>query len=131
MLGPYIEPVGHTEASQQQDPDLDFDLSEGNRAGGNGPVRLINGVDVFVVVIVDGLGESSEQRTTHQHASECSQHVIQLPVVVAAGCCSAYDTPNQGDPSDRFHQLQPQLPDIGGARGTFHAQQLTCVAHRI
>ena len=110
-----VEAVGHAQTRKQQNPDLQLDLAQGNRSRGDRPVGLVDRVDLAVVVVVDGLGEARQQGAAHQHAGEGREHVVHTPLVVTAGCGTTDHPPDQGDPGDRFHQLQPQLPDVGGA----------------
>ena len=124
MASPEVEAVGHCQARQQQDPDLGLHLAKGDGPGGNRPIGLVDRVDLAVVVVVDRLGVASQQGAAHHHAGEGGGHFGQGPVETARSGGTTEHPPDEGNPGDRLHQLEPDLPDGGGAAGTLHAEQL-------
>ena len=97
-------------------------MPQGNGAGGNRPVGLIDGIYIPVVVVVNRLGETSQQGAAHQHAGQGSGAVLPSPLETTTGGSTTNNAPDQGNPGNRFHQLQPQLPGVLAATGPLHAK---------
>ena len=57
----------------------------------DGPVGLVDGVQLPVIVVVDGLRVSSEQRPRHDHAHEGFGHVVRCPRELPGSCCATQD----------------------------------------
>lgn len=131
---PDIQPYGERNARGEQRVYLEVDLALGDRARRNGSTRLVDGIQVTIIPVVDGLREATEDGSGQQHGEEGFQSVLaydapavgrrvgakEVPhrVVVSRGCGSTRNAPDEGHPGTRFHELQPDLPVEGhGAIG--------------
>ena len=124
MSGPYIQPIGQSEASQQQDPDLRNDLIFRNGARGDGSIGLIDSINVSIVPIINGLGISCEEGSCQNHGRKSLGSIFEtqkdIPIilikgvpypVIVSGCGRpTHDTPHKWNPRDRFGQLKTDLP---------------------
>ena len=145
MAGPNIESVGNAKSAKEEEPDLENDLTLADLSGGDGAVGLIDGIDLAIVPVVDGLGVSREEGTGQDHGNEPlggilqSEHDVAIgliegiphPVVVAGGGGAAHDAPNQGHPRNGLGQLETDLPYVGGFARTLDAKELTNVGGSI
>mmetsp|Transcript_16275 Transcript_16275/g.46763 ORF Transcript_16275/g.46763 Transcript_16275/m.46763 type:complete len:242 (+) Transcript_16275:668-1393(+) len=145
MAGPNIESVGNAKSTKEEEPDLENDLTLADLAGGDGTVGLIDGIDLAIVPVVDGLGVPREEGSGQDHGNESlggilqSEHDVAIgliegiphPVVVSGGGGAAHDAPNKGDPCNGLGQLEPDLPYVGGFARTLDAKELTKVGGSI
>ena len=56
MFAPLIERPRARPPAEEEDVDLHLDVKLGDGAGGNRAVRFVDGVDLAVLPVVDGLG---------------------------------------------------------------------------
>lgn len=90
--GALVEQVRDADASEQQHPDLCDDLVLGDLAGWDWAVRLVDGIDVAVVPVIDGLRVPCEEGPCHDHAQQQLPDLLRVvPLVVAGGSCAAAD----------------------------------------
>ena len=119
MPGPSVEHRGHRQPPQKQRPDLHDHLRFRDLPGRDRPVRLVDGVDLAVKVVVDRLGVPREQGAAHRHAERGLGDVLGRPVEVPGGRGTAEHAPDERDPGHGLGQLEADLPErvdvVGGA----------------
>ena len=145
MAGPNIESVGNAKSAEEEKPDLEDDLPLTDLTGGDGAVGLVDGVDLAIVPVVDGLGVPREEGSGQDHGNEShggilqSEHDVAIgliegvphPVVVAGGGGAAHDAPNERDPGNGLGKLKADLPNVRGLAGTLDAKELADVGGSI
>mmetsp|Transcript_3355 Transcript_3355/g.6935 ORF Transcript_3355/g.6935 Transcript_3355/m.6935 type:complete len:261 (+) Transcript_3355:961-1743(+) len=122
---PLVQTVSESQASKEKTPDLLLDLILRDSSGGNGPVGLVDRVNLSVIPIVDGLSEPRQEGPCQDHASEGLQKILKgkprrdsggvervKRVIVSRGRSSTHNTPDEGNPCDRLHQLDSDLPQV-------------------
>mmetsp|Transcript_110323 Transcript_110323/g.351898 ORF Transcript_110323/g.351898 Transcript_110323/m.351898 type:complete len:496 (+) Transcript_110323:3-1490(+) len=118
---------GEAQATQEQD--LLPDLLLCDAAGGDGPVRLVDGVQVLVVPVVHCLGVADEHRPGQEHAEQ-ELRILRWagvePVEVPAGAGPGDDPEDQRRPGYWLAELKPDLPQGLFLRrlGALHAEKL-------
>jgi hypothetical protein len=67
---PGIQAVGNAEPTKEEEPYLENDLTLADGASGNRTVGLIDGVDVTIVPVVNGLGLPGQEWAGEDHGNE-------------------------------------------------------------
>mmetsp|Transcript_29727 Transcript_29727/g.65886 ORF Transcript_29727/g.65886 Transcript_29727/m.65886 type:complete len:355 (+) Transcript_29727:45-1109(+) len=145
MSSPHIKTIGDAKTTKEEEPDLKDDLALTNLTARDGTVGLINGINLTIIPVVNGLRVPSKERSSQNHGNETlggilkAKHNITIvgvervphPVVVATCRGAAHYAPDKGNPGNGFGQLKANLPNVGGFTGTLDAEELTNIGRTI
>ncbi len=78
MPCPGVQAVGNAELAKEEEPYLEDDLTLADGAAGDRRmVGFIDGVDLAIVPVVDGLGVLGQERAGKDHGNEPLQRVLE------------------------------------------------------